>query len=199
MREAEDFFPFVRTHVPGAPDLLVEQQIVLAARDFCRRTRMWRETSSFDVTGEAVQEALGVAGESAVFEVEAVWFDNRHLAPSEYAARPPGEEPGPFVVTMQQPNSLLLRANQGGTFRLSYFLMPAPGATCLPDFLFDQHVEAIASGATARLLAMPGKEWSNPQFAAIYQATFEREADRNFRASQRGQQRAPTRMRFRDV
>lgn len=45
-------------------------------------------------------------------------------------------------------------------------------ATGIDSVLFENYGEQIASGALARLLAMPGKEWANPELAAVHLGRF---------------------------
>lgn len=51
---------------------------------------------------------------------------------------------------------------------------PTQDATTLDDDLYNDNLEAIAHGAKARLMAMPGKDWSNPQLSAYHKNEFEK-------------------------
>ena len=42
----------------------------------------------------------------------------------------------------------------------------------IPAVMLSAYAEVIAAGVKARMMAMPGKEWSNPQMAAYYQERY---------------------------
>ena len=46
-------------------------------------------------------------------------------------------------------------------------------ALSYPDFIYLGYGQAVVSGALARAMLMPGRDWSNPQLAAAHGAMFE--------------------------
>lgn len=57
-------------------------------------------------------------------------------------------------------------------------LAVAPGRTSdeFPDFIWQTYSEPIEHGALSRLLAVPGRPWSNPAVATYHSANYERAA-----------------------
>lgn len=52
-------------------------------------------------------------------------------------------------------------------------LQPSQGATGLPKWIANQYLYAIAEGAIARLMLMPGKPWTDQNTGSAYRARFE--------------------------
>ena len=64
-------------------------------------------------------------------------------------------------------------------------LTPKRDAIEVPDFLYGDWLEAIAHGARYRLMAIPGKPWTNHDLALFYMREFDKQiADARFKAAQ---------------
>jgi hypothetical protein len=185
------FLPFLMIAVPGASEPLAEQAVLHATRQFCERTRLWRETSTHAVVADT-PVTVTWAPPATLHEIERVWFDDRRLDPTQFQAEPPNAQPD-YTVAFATPNALTLRAPAAGTFRVVALLKPTLSALEVPDFLYENHAEAIASGALARLLAMPGQVWRDDQAALMHEARFEAAVTRLYGSNLSGQQRAPIR------
>ncbi len=207
----EAFFPYVLPFAHACPDPMAEQYLRVAATEFCRRTRIWREVDSFRTDGHPV-DVLCVPPGASLFEIEKAWFEGQELRPEPFsrswrgnphheehhAEHPPRHDDGnPVAITQIAPNMIQLVSPGRGMFRVSMFLVPAPEADTVPDFLFDQFSEDIAAGALAHILLLPDQPWTNPQLAAVKRSEFSAALDRNFSANIRGQHRAPARTRSR--
>lgn len=73
--------------------------------------------------------------------------------------------------------------------------VPVPGTFVVPDFIMEQHGQAIGDGALARIKMMPRQPWSDVQQAAIHRAAFEAAMKASWSRNLTGQQRAPRRTR----
>lgn len=185
------FLPLLMIAVPGASEPLAEQAVLHAARQFCARTRLWRETSSHNVAANTPVTVTWPTS-AALHEIENVWFDDRRLDPTQFQAEPPNAQPD-YTVAFASPNTLTLRAPIDGTFRIVALLKPPLAALDVPDWLYDNYAEVIAAGALARLLAMPGQVWRDDQAAIIHDGRFEAAVTRLYGSNLSGQQRAPIR------
>lgn len=52
-------------------------------------------------------------------------------------------------------------------------LQPSRTSSQFPSWIWTRYFDPLAAGAKARLMAMPGKPWTNAQMAAVYRAQFE--------------------------
>lgn len=188
--------PFIAPHVRACPDPVIDHCIRQAAREFCQRTRVWRVTDTFPVTGGA-EEIISVPAGAALVEIEDAWFNDIQLSPGRFALGAAEGEPAMFTQVL--PNTLMVRPPGAGMLRLSLFVMPSLDAGQLPDFLVSIYAQPIASGALYRLLMIPGENWSNPPLGMAHRAEFDRAMDRNFAAHMKGQQRAPVRTKYRFI
>lgn len=196
MRELEDLLPRVLPYAPGCPDPVAVDHLRDAAIEFCKQTRCWREVDEFGTTDTDI-EVVCVPPFSSLFEIEAAKFNGRDLARAPYLRSDPHKTEGgiPSVIAQAQHNSVSIYPRATGKLWISMFLMPDDRADMIPSFIFDQWGRIIAEGALGEILMMPDKPFSNPQLGVSFRGRFQAGMDRNFRASQRGQQRAPARSR----
>jgi hypothetical protein len=208
------FLPLVLPHVPGVPQFMATFNLRLSAIEFCKRTRCWRHVVS--VLFDAATEAVVAPAYAAIHEFEtALWNNETYLRPIQFSDV---DEPSataaagsvPQYVTQAESNTVRVIPAADGTLALTLFLMPVNGSSfaadadgnmvdlydVVPDFLYLQHAEAIAAGAIARLMSMPGKDWTNPQLAAVHAARFHDSATTHFSVSLRGQHRARPRVKL---
>ena len=81
------------------------------------------------------------------------------------------------VLLFAEPSGLFLLPEPTVGVPIDLMLAVAPGflSTEAPDLLWQRHSEAMLHGALSRLLAEPGKVWSNPQFAGYCRQMFDAE------------------------
>lgn len=208
------FLPLVLPHVPGVPQVMATFNLRLSAIEFCKRTRCWRHVVS--VVFDSTTEAVAAPEYAAIHEFEtALWNGETYLRPIQFSDI---DEPSatlaqgatPQYVTQAEPNTVRVIPAADGTLSLTLFLMPVNGSSfaadsdgnmvdrfdAVPDFLYLQHAEAIASGAISRLMAMPGKDWTDPTLASVHAARFHDAATTHFSVSLRGQHRARVRTKL---
>lgn len=174
----ESLFPYVLPDVPGAPDITARQAILLTAIDFCNKTEIWDEIQApYTLVDNTRDYSLTAPTDARVMAVKSAWAYNRELRPVT-------------MIELQQlmPNWPVLTGSQVsyynaptdvGTIRVYPIPLDAQGAqmtlrvmyspiltaTTLPDFLVNQHLEALAAGAKHRLMLTPNKSWSNQKLA----------------------------------
>ncbi|MCE7797857.1 hypothetical protein LWE61_14995 [Sphingobium sufflavum] len=197
MADPTDFFRWILPSATTAPEPTVSAHVIDAAQDFCKRTRCWRSRHS--ITLDGTETDIPCTPEDAVLiDIESSAFDGRPLGKTRYSDAEFGDDGMPWAITQRSPAALqLVPRAQPGKLELSLFLMPAPLADELPDFLRDLHGRDIANGALGTLLAIPNQPFSNPALAAHHISLFERAMDKGFNLSIRGQQRAPARAKSR--
>lgn len=202
MRPLEDFFPAILRYAPQAPEPLVESLLRETARDFCQRTRCWREKQTIETIGDE-NEISCTPPDADIFEIEEAWFDGRKLDRVSFSDVPADQWPVypassaaggvPSSITQLTPNTFTLIPAGAGSLCVSIFFQPSHDAENLPDVLFDQFMSVIAKGTAAALLLLPAQLFTNPALASVLLGEFNSAADRNFSFNRRGQQRAATR------
>ena len=162
----ESFIPLVTVHASEAPHPVVEQQIRLAAIEFCERTRCWRHVFRREVSCPGGPIRI-IPPYATIFEFEFAYFNDAALTPTQLT-------------------DIDFEPTQDDTGEDDDLNM-------LPDFMLVQHAETIARGALARILAIPGQTYTDMARAGAYAADFRDRMDTRFNTGLRGQQRAPAR------
>jgi hypothetical protein len=161
-----DLHPRVSIEVPGVPTFAVAGATNEAAADFLRRSRAWRvgfgpmpflhwkSVYKIDLPPDTIlAEPVEVKIDGSLLRSENFWgasTDEIEVAEGLYG----NELSGQVAVTLT-----------------------ASGVE-VPDQLGYEFADAIAMGALSRLMRIPGVEWSNPQQAMVYVASYEEAIDR---------------------
>jgi hypothetical protein len=175
----------------GCPIPLIDQALIYAASDFCRRTHAVQETSVQSVVAGRADYDVDVPPSMLLSLVLAAFYGDRPLASvaadevaSGIAVR--GPSPGE-TATVGRPNAFFVKdvlepvvslfptpdmaLASGLAIRAAF--EPAPTATTLPDRLADYYADALAQGALAYLLVMPGQPFTNPPLGQMYGRLYE--------------------------
>lgn len=176
----QKILPFVVPEVPGAPDALVERQIMLAANDFCIATGVWDEIQDpMTVIDKVHTYDVDVPTASQVATIKNIWTPTRQLIPATMDQiqqfipnwqSSTGSEPVYYNAAQDWTTFRIFPIPENAnkikmTLRVAY--APDQFGSVLPSFLMDRWLDEVCAGAKARLMAMQGKAWTNPQ-AAIY-------------------------------
>lgn len=143
----------VKLHVPLSPDILLARALNDAARQFCARALCWEEDLDpiIPVAGQTTYD-LDLPGGAVLVKVYGL--------------------SGVGVVDLVE-KTVMFDEVPTETVTLRVALQPSRTATTIPDVVGERFGEAIAAGAIARMLIMPGKEWTNPQMAAYHMGVYE--------------------------
>lgn len=157
MVEIEQFLPDVLPEVPGCPEPMAERQILDATIRFCRDTYAWQdEVDELEVPKGSTRFELGAEWQNGIFGSQiiavthvgdrAFRFDGRTLSVDG--------------------------AQEGETLPIRAALQPERSASRVPDFLYEDHREAIAAQALSRLLLQSRVDWANPELAGVYRQDY---------------------------
>lgn len=199
MKHIESLTPFIMPRVPGAAEPVVFDAIRRAAQEFCETTRLWRYDDSFEASGEP-DEIMAAPVGSYIFEIESARFDGRPLEPialtdlerliQDWRSL---DNAAPKYITQAEPDTVMLVPKGAGKVDLTLTLKPSDDTELLPTWLIDKYSRAIADGAIAELMMMPGQPYSNPQLAGVHAQRFQARLATLFGANIKGQQKAPAR------
>lgn len=200
MTDLDVFLPLVMQGAPGCAEPAAKQAIIKAAREFCERTRIWRDSDTFQVTPTSCNVVCTPA-DADLFEIEFSTLDNKPLQPISYSDlnhEIPNwrslTSPGRWITQIERGTVMVVPAVTGTLF-LSTILIPSEEAEQLPDFLAKDYRRAIVDGALAEVLMLPAQSFSAPDRAQFYSARFEQRISQLFNRNIKGQQKAPARTR----
>ena len=202
MKPLDEFLININQFAPTCPEPTAFWAIRQAAIDFCEATRTWRYEDEFSVTDEYAQGITTPFG-SVLLDIEQVRFNgcplkrvtNAYLDERYPRWRDAEMTSAPNYVTQTEMNTIRIHPVQDGTVRVALWLKPTQDCDELPDYLSDQYREVIANGALGRILAIPGKPFTNLQLAVAFSSAFAGKLDGLRLMGFKGQQRGPMRTR----
>lgn len=209
MKDLDLLLPRVLEKAAACPEPTALRHLRDAAIEFCRRTRIWRDSDSFELSTDDC-EAVAVEPGQVLFEISHATFssdtcEERDLVPvtMDWLDQ---ERPGwrsecgpPEFVTQTAPDTVRVvpkpeTTDPAGTLTLQMILLPSTDADELPDVLIDAYSREIANGAIGAVLLLPA-EFGNAQLGAYHTAEFDKALGRFSDRIPRGQQRAKRRVR----
>lgn len=213
----EEFYPWVLPEVPGCPEIAATQAIRDAVINFCELS-LSHQADHDPVTAIArtadYDLETPVTG-TRIVKIMKAWFKGQELQPAgpDQIVEPSlyNQRIGGYTTSYSQPRaftqkdantfSLLPIPDQtlASAITMRVALAPLRTSTQCEDFLFEQWVEPIASGAVAKLQLSSGKPYSNPQAAAINQARFMQGVNAARQKANRGYTRASLSVQMRRI
>ncbi len=156
-----DFYPELMPHVVGCPNPMANIALREAARDFFRRTRLWRQWLE-PVTVQAGVRVydLDLPAGAMVSRIERCTVNGQPMdvlshteQDSDYSRY---DQTDMGVVSADRASFVLTRQlGVGALVAAEVALMPAKTGRGIPDDLFAQHSQDIVEGAKHRLMLIP--------------------------------------------
>lgn len=175
----EQWFPLVLVHVRGAPDPLVTNAIRRAAREFFKRTRVWTEwlDATLATGTHATEYDFDLPTGSELVRVEQATVNGNPLPVQSYRQLlkdwTSNQVDGPSIVSRELASFHLAGSfSPTDSIQAQVSLMPSVSAKSIPDTYATRYQEAIAEGAKAILLMVPG-DFYDPQGAQFAKSIFE--------------------------
>lgn len=181
MAKVVDLIYTVMLSVPDAPEPVVARAYSEAARQFCTDTLAWRDGGLYlaylNMPGPLGEFAVAVDDQTEVFDAARVEFRGRSLEKStlgEIRRREQRGRPSAFTISSSR---LFVSPDPGvgheSAIRADFILRPRRGATEIPETVADRWGDIIDHGALSRLLAVPGKPWTEYGGAGYYAGLFQ--------------------------
>lgn len=179
-----EFAKYVRPDVPECPDILINDAILRAGIEFCKRTKIVKEEITITTVANQAKYELAVTDgmePEEILEVKRPDADN--LVPANFhdfkqwhLDRDTGQPNWYYLDDIE----LVLGMIPDGEEDLvvSVKLRPTDTATALPDELARRYKEKIAHGAKSILMMMAKKPWTDLQMAAFNEAKFQEAIDK---------------------
>jgi hypothetical protein len=176
------FFPFIEPEVMGCPAALIEHHLRQAARDFCRRSKAWREWVDA-VTADGVTNTFDydLASGQELVAITRALINDRPLTVT--AGRDLPDDWQETVPTLTWKDTLVHLTNEqymvfpmpdaADVLRLEMAFMPTQASTGIGDIVFDEWADELATGCKARLWAMKGHDWAATDLALDARQRFE--------------------------
>lgn len=175
---------YVSLEAPGCLHVIIEREILWAARRFCDRTKIWHEDKDTTYAAGGLGDVdLATPADSEIVSIDSVLADNYDIpSATEYelsainANWRTEEGPAERFISYPHKNSILLYRKPTAPTQIDYTvtLKPTLDATTLPDFLVDKYRDALVDGAKYRVLGQAAMTWNNPKRSEECRREFER-------------------------
>jgi len=170
----DGFLQEVLPQCPGVPELVAINAIRNAAIDFCEQSQ-WLQYPAAAIDGVANQAvyALAVLTDTRVSMITDAWWDTLRLIPKSedqlaqlFGADWRTMQGGPnYYLRDTDPTSITVVPypiiSEPGALTMKTTLCPTRASMTVDPNLIEYWLEPIASGAKARLMAMPGQPYFN--------------------------------------
>lgn len=189
----ENFYSFVRPMAQECPIGIIDAAIRAACIEFCQKSLIWtREAACGDIIeGSRVYKYNNKNdGVSIVMPIVCIIREVTDTNVIHHILKPVNRqdldtyEPGwrlkeaqiPTKFFMLDSNSVCLVEKPTKSFEDGLHLLcaikPNRNSIGIADFIYEDWAEDIAYGALARIHAMVGRVWANPQLVTYYQSKF---------------------------
>lgn len=180
----DKFHPYVQPVVQGCPLGLINHAIRKATIEFCERTNLWKMGSpGADILKDQAFYTFDTPVGTRVTQPDWITINGKQLVgttPIELDIEIPDwrekEQEYPHLYYVERPNTVRIigipTEDKLGLLDAQVSLSPTRDAVDCPDWLYENWVDVIASGALATLTAMAGKQWSDSTMAAYHNQIF---------------------------
>ena len=181
----ETFIPDIAVECSGASNPLILSAVRTAVIEFCRKSLYWQEEADPVTLTEGVAEyALSAPTGRQIVQIMSVNIDGEGTLPPltlEQVERALPQwrtvqgSPVGFVAVNPETFRLIAERNgpyATGTLTATVAYAPTRTGGVVPDAIYDQHFEVIKHGTLARLKAMMGHAFYDPQAAIYYTGRF---------------------------
>lgn len=173
----DKFHPLITPDVPGCPLEIVDRELGIIASDFFSRTQLWRE--NLEAQNTVIDEAFYDISDCAVVE-SVLWakVDNLNIVHTDERLVDPEfltRKGRPTHFWIEKETQIRLHPIPDAVLSLDVRLVLKPSRTArgVPDFVYQRWADAFISGAIYRIARIPGKEWTNPELAAVHKNFYE--------------------------
>ena len=158
------FMSAVNLHVMAAPTPVKMHAIRQAVIEFADRSLYWQEDAVLNPT-EAGTYTPAIPVNTLPIEVVRVTQND------EEVARYTGGQ-ADYYSQSDHGEVYLALSDYSYPVTVTMAVKPSQDATVVAKKFYDQYLDAIASGAAARMFAQPGKDWSAPNLVEYHNSIF---------------------------
>jgi hypothetical protein len=185
----------LRVELPGIPEPVLEYGVRKTVQQFFKESEAWRHTSPVlsDWTTAlyfpAITESVELPDDTRLVRIDAVKYasDGVSLQTVPFKTRQQldreisdwevkvGSSPLAWTNEGTGANPRIIpiaEANHVDAIQIRSVVTPNEALLALPDFLFFEFEDDFKHGTLARLMKIPGKDWTNFEAAAAYVSMF---------------------------
>ena len=163
--------PYVLPNVMGCPIPVMEHHVRLSAIDFCNKTR-WHEDECIAVNIGLGRVLLQPDTGLEIISISKVYVDGREVRNKTKQLLDSGSTENFYVVVSDGELAINPTPVTDVPVRVVVALRPTMDATTISDEL-NEWRDGIASGAIARIAALPGQAFTNADMSGYHRDQFD--------------------------
>lgn len=181
--EWASFYPYIQPHLPGCPEITIETHLQEAAAEFCKISQIWRYDIDKDYTSKNTADyEIEVLTGTVLEDILVLYVDGqpiRRVSDRHFALPSTTGNARPMSYAVYQDDQVRFYPTPDGKYEFEGIAVLKPSLTAkgVEEWIYESHGRSIACGAIAKLAAIPGKEWSNPELAIYYKNEFFKHAN----------------------
>jgi len=177
------FYPYIQPYLPGCPEIIIETHLQEAAAEFCKISQIWRYDIDKDYTSRNTADYDVEVLTNTVLEDILVLYLNgqplKRVSDRHFALPSTVKDARPMYYSIYQDTQVRFYPIPDGKYEFEgvAVLKPSLSAKDVEDWIYETYGRSISCGAIAKLAAIPGKEWTNPEMAMYYKNEFYKHAN----------------------
>lgn len=190
-----DFGPYVLPYVIGCPYPTLELQVKLAAIEFCEKTKCWvKPLEPAQTYGQHLLEVDASYERARIVDIQRVQVGGVAwpiVDPADGIWRAQADDGRAFCFPATSGVMIYPLQPNGTSVVVTASLVPTLDATSLDASMYE-HIEAIANGAIAKIMRIPGQPFTGDAgtFEAMFREGIRSESSRLARGNIAAAQRA---------
>lgn len=162
------------------PYPIAEQGLRFAAIEYCDRTKCYANLQTKTVKAGSLATILTPSDDALIKEIVEVRWNGVLIEPitkqeaDDLVIANTTGVPSGYYRPNPQAIVLATTPSTDGVLKVELILSPTRTASSIPQFLYDEHWDAIEHGAKARLMSTPDRPWTDLQLAAYHRGEFEK-------------------------
>jgi len=195
-----EWVDLIRLDCPEPLDSTIARQVVQAIQRFFKETESWKLQESIPVAKGTTEYYLDLPNNTYVLMNDYAYHTAQDKTRTKITTTLPQrieiQEGNPQYISHTRESILLDGSAGGGTLFVGVKLQPTHAVYEVPDEYSDMWFTDIQNGAMALLLRMPGKDWTNKESSAMYEAMFRESIISVKRESRKDRSRPKRSVRF---
>lgn len=170
-----NLYPFIKPYCLGAPDVVIDTEILMAVKELTRKTLNVRSNIWMNSQANWGSYALEIPEDQHLEQVISVCVDGMHLNALESRPCDGCSEQGFWVDDNQVLNIYPAPVIDGKeNIQIEYAYSPSLFSCYVSPYFLEKYAADIKAGVLSNVLRMKGQKWFDPNLAMIYDKQWER-------------------------
>ena len=176
----DEVLPLIVPELPTCPEATIKEYLPIVASDFFARTHLWREelVGQNTVANQSLYDMCSNGFDTVIESVLWLKVDGKNMTHTDERLVNPEYldktgQPTRFWVVADRQIRLFYTPDQVFTIEGEIVLKPSRTAKTMPQWVYETWIDPIVSGVIYRLCRIRGKDWSDPEAAAIHKNFYE--------------------------